>query len=471
MKIFLLLIVTILTNQFLSSQSKFNLFKMDIPYNILNNKEYYNQMSVAFDYYANLDPSLIAYYLNYLNDRYSNSITNPDSNGYNLLQTKTRQFINKRNNWIQNELDDAWEEIPTVTLAFKVRSYLDFNDLNEIQFKEIENQKDSLDKNFINYCILKYFSSDPSIKYNKDILFSTMIPGEVGKIHEKLLENFYDIDNLSRSERYEIADSIHSYFLLFDKSYGSELYPKINIRAYEYLNKLFEKEFRQSSSIGIIQGKSDFKQTTKYSFDFFEQLTDRESIGFRGDFENHFAYSRYLGIMVKLQLRELIRPYSYISIGFCKFLDNEVVSATSSIPENASQYYVIRPDTGFYGYRVDSYYEFKKLSHPTISTYSFQINIPVFYAFRKLYLEVGLDYSYFNSKFKYSLSRRDEFYVPNILDPSYLVNYTKYYEYETTRHSFYPTITVTYDLWDYISIKSRLLTVIDNMNFEVFVHL
>ncbi|QQS37891.1 MAG: hypothetical protein IPM56_08125 [Ignavibacteriales bacterium] len=471
MKIIAVIIISVLTNQFLPAQSKFDIFKLDIPYNILNNKNQYDQMGVSFDYYSDIDPSLIAYYLNYLNRRYLNSITNPDSNGYNLLQSKTRQLIIRRNDWVQQELNDAWENIPTVILAFKVRSFLDYSAVDETQPLALENKKDFIGKNYIDFCILKYFSSDPSLKYSEDIVYGVLIPEAVKKIQDNFYLKFKDISNLSRSERFAIADSVHSYFLFFDKGYGNDLYPKMNIRAYEFLNSLFEEEFNQSFSVGFVYGQSEFAQTTTHSFNFTEQLSDLVSVNFSGDFENKFMYSKYIGLLLKLKIREKIRPYSYVSIGFSKYLDNKVLSATSSVPESAAQYYVIRPDTGIYGYRIDSYYEFRKLSDPSITTYSFQLNIPVFYAFRKLFLEAGLDYTYFNSKFKYSLSRKDEFFIPNVLDPSYLVNYTHTYEYETTRHIFYPTISINYEPWDYITIRSKFRTKIDKLNFEIFLHL
>ncbi len=469
---FILIQILIFSSQYLFAQRAIDLFKMELPYNVLNSKVDYSREADEYDYYSNLDPSLIGYYLKYLDKKFIKSITNPDSNYYNLLRSETIQALNRRNDWLKRETDEAWETVPSTILPNKISALL--NDSRyEVKYDStiISRLNNDIDLNFIRYCAVKYINEDSSLSYQKEFDYKTLLEDMITPIYARLSEdvqNYTLFDNATRQRKIEKALRNLS---VFKNSYGKEITKQADINAYEYLKLMLIDEYCESSNIGVNIGVSSAVYRNKYHFMFDEKLSSVVNIKFNSEIINDFGYPFHAGITYKQQLKKLKSPFSYIGLGINIVLLSGKAELTSDMPDTINTMYVIRVDSGIIGYRIDTQYKFKSVDNFKNTTISAQIFTPVFYAYRKLYIDAGLDITYSKTTFSYYVERNDQYYVPGILNPSYLGSYKKEYDFGTERILMKPVISVLYDFTDFLTFRSRYLLFTDHLNLEMYIHI
>ncbi len=76
------------------SQNYLPLFSGYMPESIMKDEDFKNQVNINIGHYASVNPDLVYYYIMYIDKRFGEKITNPDSNYYNLLRSEDYKFRN-----------------------------------------------------------------------------------------------------------------------------------------------------------------------------------------------------------------------------------------------------------------------------------------------------------------------------------------------------------------------------------------
>jgi hypothetical protein len=201
------------------SQNLMQLFKNEIP-NIRKASD--KEINLMLEKLSTLDPSLIAYYLNYLNKRYNEAIGDSRKNGLIEFYTKYDEIAFKKNEWIRGNIKDL-EKVKLdhyrSSIAFHFQEMIEDTIARKDHSREIDSY--SIEQNFVNYILFKFFSSKADLTYEKtkEYLHENYINKKIIELNQKF------------SEKTSVKD-LKNYLFLIKNGY-SYVYPEVN---YNYLN-------------------------------------------------------------------------------------------------------------------------------------------------------------------------------------------------------------------------------------------
>lgn len=363
------------------SQNNKELYKYIFHQDVLNNNEILEN-SVEFSRLeAKLNPELLYYRINYINNVYGHNNIDKSTNGFNELMEARRKYIEQRNKWLQKQIKTTNKNYNSNRHHSSIKNF--FEDLTIENTEQKEINKIEVDQNLINFYVVFYYSKGKVNKYEnntdyKDLRtqYETKVINDIKNI-EKALKSNRDIETDDIYEKIENNIFILStyledidypeiMFLQKKKEFNINNLNKISF----WINYIFENSSDKTKPISIRQ---DIKSTFQLG-------------------EIRFDYLLNFEISYKIFLKREVDYFSYISLGFLYSKVNTTINLIES-----PQY--VRHTVSDYGNtKVFEFYDIKKIEASKINNDRFGINLstPIWIFKPKITLDIGLSFSYQN---------------------------------------------------------------------------
>ena len=413
----------------------------------MSDKDFQNQVGANIEYYASVDPDLVYYYIKYIEKRFGEKNTNPDSNYYNLLREKDYKYRTARNLWVQSEINAADEFSPN-TLSSTVKRYLsELQQLNLNEYKAPEELpiNESLSAYFT-YMIVRGKKS----QYNEKFNYTSANKKEFEKKKQYFDEIYSEALGLDQSKRIEMIESALGFPYLFKDSYLDKYSQSSDLSLNEFIRKLLRVEYVRKNAVraGVFYFKDDFKHSNSMSFTedpfpfYHIESMDEIKIG----------TGIFIDLGFQLGLREYLSPFSYIEIDAGYGLANDFV-AENNLDPFIIQRDSYQPGTGTHTMVTYTLEERNETSHYELYGH---ISTPVFYFTRNFFVEAGINYFYTSVKRNcYDFSRQIDSIVST--NPDDFQEYRLNYKYEFRKGNFYPTIAFNYSILEFINVKAEYM--------------
>ncbi|HKB85720.1 MAG TPA: hypothetical protein VKD08_06100 [Ignavibacteriaceae bacterium] len=429
------------------SQNYLPLFSGYVPEPIMKDEDFKNQVNINIGHYASVNPDLVYYYIMYIDKRFGEKITNPDSNYYNLLRSEDYKFRKARNKWIQEEMKKA-EGINPGVLFSAVRS-----NLSALYQEEINKYTDSVslpvDEGKLQYFTYMIASGKKS-QYNDNFNYLSGSLKLMDKKSEEFRTIYSDASSMDQPERYQAIESALNFPYLFNGSYLQKYKQDSDLSLFEFLRKMHVDDYIQKNAVkaGIFYFKNNFKYENEILFKekpfpyFHLENKDKGTItsGIIAD------------IGFRLGLRNNKTPFSYVEID----AGYEILSDFST-DDDINSFQIQRdsfqPSTGKHSIITYTLKENNKSSHYEIYG---RIATPVYYFSNKIYIEAGLNYFYTAAERNYyDITRHIDTLVSN--DPADFEEYTQNISTKISKGNFYPSVGFNYSLYEFLNFKVEYL--------------
>ena len=448
--IFISIIILITLAPTIFSQSNTQLFSDYLPEKYLIDEDKLEQLEETLDRFAKVNPDLIYYYLNYLNYITEQGIYDRDSNYYNILQYENSLSIHYNNEWIEREINRAQKLSESAYIVGELESYLE-----EFQIPQIKVSAYSIklpvDKNLQKFFSYKYLTRDTSLVYNGDINYQDAVEVAIQNIVSQI-QSDYKANGVNSYDKHESNYELLLKNHVFSKGFSNGSGYREDFYIADYLLLLIDySDFRVHPGIKVgvslgnmIYNLSEVEVTEVYLpyHQFHLGNTENES-----QFYN-------LTVGYRFKLKEYITEFCYLDVNLgWSFLDQTDPGSSEEI----NQYYFFwegEPGdfTLLFNGTVESIsWEVKRYSELTVN-----INIPVFYLFRKLFFELGLEYHYGFAEYTIQVERDiTEQIAP---DPSILGPEIERLEHQFNNHVFSGRLTINYSIINSLNIKGVIST-------------
>ena len=183
--IFCILLIYISLAQVSHSQSNVQLFSDYLPEEYLKDEDKLEQVEINLNYYAEVNPDLIYYFLNYLDALVNKKISNRDSNYYNILQYEISLSSKYNNEWVDQKLDEVDSIQEPELILDELKSLLD-----DFRVKEQESPKYSVklnvDENLQKFFSYKSLVKDTAVIYDPNIDYTYAVEVTIENIISSL---------------------------------------------------------------------------------------------------------------------------------------------------------------------------------------------------------------------------------------------------------------------------------------------
>ncbi|MBD3223166.1 MAG: hypothetical protein GF313_00440 [Caldithrix sp.] len=452
------ILLTFLFAQMALPQSYFELYKNHIPEDIKKYPRYTGGVNALLKKYAELDPSLIYYYLTQIHFKFDKEIANPDSNFTNHLQYYLAKAQKGRIEWAKTNIALARENITLKIEADRVASYIKpytsakINEVYAPQPASINTNK----QDFFRYIL---FKDEPGLTYNADKNYEKLCNALVQEKVNTFNQQIKDIHTLSSEDKQQLLRSASKFTYLFKHSYLDD-YPYLTDYAfYEIYEKLVKKDYQ--NYYGIIAQVSYSVLPVDFKEQF--QFTDPFNQSFQYNYEVQAQNALFLSGGVRIKLKPLLTPFSSINVQFG-------YAVAQSLSNNLKRHVFFDGFKAVEGFSFNGSYYITDYRNLEGERFMYQISVPFIYFDRHFSVEAGFHYQQQNISFEYDFIKAGQINNPygGEIPEEFFDNET--IEYNKTKHLFYPVLGVNYAPARNINFKFEYLIpnqVVINTSFLV----
>ena len=383
------LVAILLSVNFSSGQELIDLFIRYYPEQLLGRRNFKKAENARLIEYAQLDPGIIYFYMENLNKRFRDEITNPDSNLTTILGHKIRQSQKLKRLWAEKQI-----EMVRYSLKVPLKRREILGKLSKYKYRR--SLSDSLDLSrysdlnrmyFFHYLCLIH---DTEIIYDPGESYAELLINKANELVSAFNEAYKNLARISRKKRRIWIDRALRYSFLFKDSYLKEYPSTTNCYLYEFINEAVSPDYINHDSIGLLF------QSISYPFEA------HGTIRFRDPFDEEFRYdynimirnsvSINLGFKVKTQSKYL--PFSDINM----FFGYSTSQSTENSFEKTELWSGIKVR---YGTSVRGSYmlsDYRNFDHYALT---FQLFTPIFFVTKSLHLDFGIAYTFQRVSFQY----------------------------------------------------------------------
>lgn len=187
MKFLLAILITASVNCF--SQDLVTLYKDYLPESVYANKTYSEQIDLALKAYSDINPDLLYYYTKYLEQKLGDSYGNDYflKNFPDIKKMYDAEYTVDLNN-LKKKIEAKEVDKRLKGLCI---DYIDGYISEHINFKRVNDLEKKTDKNLLNYFVVKYYTNDVAMKYDKSLNYETTRR----EIELKKISGFRDMQN------------------------------------------------------------------------------------------------------------------------------------------------------------------------------------------------------------------------------------------------------------------------------------
>jgi len=207
----------IISIQFIStelfSQDLFSLFENQLPANILLDSNEKDNVKNEFKKISILHPDLFFYYIEYL---YHKQSQNDSTSYYNIWLYHVQKYSQKKHNWLKEQIKFIDQNhIDDVQIKNYVKQF--FEEFLDDSFKKHHrsNQSISIDKNKLDYFVVKYLKNDKFLKFDPQIDYSELRKNTEKPSKESLVNNLNIILESPLKNHDNLIKNLLEYWYLF----------------------------------------------------------------------------------------------------------------------------------------------------------------------------------------------------------------------------------------------------------------
>ena len=427
------------------AQDFVELYKEYLPGNLTRNVTFTNQVNDLLTSYGTLDPSLIYYYIRHLDLKLNYGIFDADSNYSNHLKYLANTVRFKKSEWAQAQIDrirkTAMPQSQVENLTNALSQYLIEK---PAEMKPPEELK--IDRNLRNYFIYLYLSRKKDAHYDPTIKYSEWIKIEAGKIIEEFNTAYKQAEELSQSQKEQLAQKAFAFTFLFKDSYLNIFPETIDFYFYEFLGMMLKDTYfkQHAFSIGLY---NEFIPTT---FDATYTYTDFLGNDYSYNFDVTFQNTTFIHLGYQYTFRDKLAAFKFINLNIGYSIIN--IKTLKDEPDVIS--WGLDYETAVYYYRW--HYAFKNVRDLSTYAVSAQIMTPVYYLNKSFSLELGVNYTLRHYQYLFDLIEIYEYrkYAENI---DTKVNNEKSVQVDKTEHTIYPVLAINYSIPNFINLRVEYL--------------
>ena len=392
---FLLLLIP----SFLYAQNMELLFGDYIPNTIKSDKENYRQVLETLRRDALLSPDLIYYRLNYYDSRFNKSETDNTKNGFEKIRSLVSQEIDKRNNWIDEQIWKVKNYKKRSDFVVDINQYFELLKSDIVVDNTTSIMMEQTDKERVNFFICLYLSEKPELKYDENTDYVKLRKNLEEKRKDELNKLSSDLLNgtsaISQKELRELV--IKSWYLFPIRSEEGN-----DLDAYEILLTQLESEYSSAKLDRFI-----FLAGVRYYFlneisqfkIYPEEISDGVQIA---EVYNKFGFTAQVGYRFFLSNSYSILSYINTNLNFSIGTNSEITQSDSIIylrsnisgNDFTSQYWVL---------------DQPEVSDRVITSIYLRTSTPVFIVGKNFSLElgfmIGFSHLTYNVNYSYEYSK------------------------------------------------------------------
>jgi hypothetical protein len=446
------LIILIYSFQLLQAQTYVKLFSDYLPDKYLKDEEKLEQMEYNLNLFAQTNPDLIYFYLNYLNSISEKKIFNRDSNYYNILQYEISINNSYNNKWVEEEITEAKKLKEPELIIQKLESLLD-----EFRAPESNEPKYTvelkIDRNLQKFFTYKCLTQDIYIIYDEKSDYNRIVDATIENLISKIKLEYKniqsDVDYIP-----EIKFKNLLQYHIFSNGFSDGFDRKIEFNFAKYLLSFIDySEFKEYSGIiigvnaEIVQYEFSNEKIKEPYLPFHEFTLDNTT--------NKMIYYN-LSASYRIKLKEYKAAFSHVDISFgWSFTSSKIQSDSKRMAIDKYIFVFAGKPSDFlwvFNGTINSVsWEINKFSSLTSN-----INLPILYLDNKLYFELGLQYKYFLSEYSVTVDR--EIIEQMAVDPNILAPEIETFNHKSKRHLFGGSIVVNFSIINSLNLKGILST-------------
>ncbi|MDP4175843.1 MAG: hypothetical protein Q8933_17835 [Bacteroidota bacterium] len=447
------LLFTILFSLFVSNnycQDLSQYFSKHVPQNYLKDENSTKQLNVNLSMYASVNPNLIYFYLKYLEQHDTKHIYNLDSNYYNILSSNYAFHSNKRNELIDKEIKIT-KDRPLD--RFKKRELIIL--LNNLKLS-FQNNRSSViilpvDSNKMAYYSYLYFSEKRNIEYSPEINYDSL--NQIS-IKEKIIDFDNVISDASKDREFKKVYTkafLNKYLFLLSSGYIEKYSNNQRLQLSEIAEVIMDdpEPDRQGSGLYIVANWNNVEYEAVNHTLFKDNYLPFSEYEIKKSFKATALAS--FGLDYKLSLKQNKQIFSALDINlFYTLFEGAKDDSKYQIIENTSLYE--KPSDWKKGDPIIKVYEYRgfteisNINSYKLSEFNLQLSTPIHYFYDNLNIALGVGFSYFIYKYYYTIDKQPS--IVYHIDPSKVNNDPVEIETKDSKLSFYPFITINYDLFD-----------------------
>ncbi len=427
----------------LQGQQLLDLYLPVIPQKLLNKVEDRQLVEKNLEFYSDIHPELIGYYILHLKTRYEARITDTEKNYLELLKVKRDEYINAKNRWANYQIsnlegkngsrflsDHAFSEFNIMIQTNSLRP----GDIFEIPF----------DKNYIDFIEGIFLSEnykpyDREVSYynlNRDIFVDMVVELESLQLKQAGMTKSQKSDALKRMRE--------NWYLVGKKAFNKQ---KMNtsfeaadicFEIYKSVNEMKPGFYISLSYDGILSGSSAVEEGLLYTINF-ERLDEKQYTPFLPvDF--YFVPQFSLSAGYRFRLRSFLSTFSFIETGIkVTYLEQKL-----NDPDERQTYFGNYEEysPGEFGRNY-----FIKDGSSSTNDFLFSLNAvtPLFYFTKWFSIEGGVLAGYHTSSLTFQFKKEVLDYYKSIDDAEILHTETVKIENEVSKFSVAPFGRLSFD--------------------------
>jgi hypothetical protein len=439
LKIVYLVLIIILSINSASAENLLTLYGKFIPEKLQNNVANRQDLDRVLTLYSQLDPDLLYFYIEDLNQRFNNTESEPDTNYRIYLLKYSGKIKYLKQQWAQQNIETIKQIYSPGRKVEQIQSYFTpyiFKVVKEI----ITDSFDNIDKNKQDFYTYIYLSENNEIEYNEEIDYSNLRNQITNELVNNFNAKFQNIENLSDEEITKTINSAFKYSFIFKDTYLSQYKNTTNFHIYELIDYLIKDNYLINNQI--------YAQLSYFPLPiYFEEnikFTDPFGDPYDYEYDIEFNNATYLNLGYKYKLKNETTALSY--------LDISVGIPIYSSYENGLQDTALFAGTKMMtGYWFTGEYFLSNERNASSFILSTQIATPIYYFDYNLVLEAGLFYSFNSLSFEYDFNREDTIISPGETPPEFYKN--EVVKYDEIKHIILPVMSLRYDVSKNVGIK------------------
>ncbi|RMI19159.1 MAG: hypothetical protein D6681_03155 [Calditrichaeota bacterium] len=423
--------------------------------------------------YGEYAPEIIYFYLQHLQYRYEQHITDPQANLARLLAVMFRNAKVEKSDWAKREIENCRANGYPARIIEEYFSQYVYRGADVRQYLELPADF-QVDENRKYFFVYLYLSQAEGERYDPAVNYQQKCREAAEKIVEEL--NFYaaNFKQYSREENLEVVQKALRYPYLLKNSYFKGVFPRKTaqylsdfIAAMEkHFEELAKKEPKYAPSrrhnkfqIDALIAANPFDYSISHSVVYDDPLVH--------DFVHDYSVSVHTDLNwlvgVHLKIRPLYGPLSYINLW-------AVLPVGESIEDDLETVQIFDGLRVIPGLRFQGNYRLEARNLQVKSS-RFQFSVPL-YAFRDLvFVEVGAMYRTRQVSFEYEIIKEGEIlFIDTLAVPDFNLD-REFHRFEDSEKKFSPVVGIAVFPVPFASLRMEYLWEDQRLRMAAGLHL
>jgi hypothetical protein len=450
---FYILIIFISLAQASHSQSNVQLFSDYLPEEYLKDEDKLEQVEINLNYYAEINPDLIYYFLNYLDALVNKKISDRDSNYYSILQYEISKSNKLNNTWVGKQLDKIQNLTESDLIIDELESLIDEFEVPETYAPEIKINL-AIDNNLQKFYTYKCLTGDKDLNYDENTNYYNLVEDVIRKIISEVSE----AQNLNGSDAYDIRNDKYQELLryhIFSKGFSDGTNREIDFDLVQFLISLIDyTEFREYNGLtfnfsaqGLRSSFPDEKLTEPY-FPYY-------NFSIQNSKNTLMFYDVSMGY--RLKFTEFKKSLSHLDMNIGWSFGSQKEKNKIESQSIDKYYFIWEGEPGNFTFLFNGTINSASWKINKFSSVSAKVSTPIYYYNQKLSIVLGLEYEYLFWETSATINREIIEQI-SVDDPGILGPEVEEIKHTANKQLFGGSFTINYSIINSLSVKATIST-------------